>query len=48
VRINVKDEEMRKFAMDCIMQAGANLENIEFYFTKPMMLGAEITALLFN
>lgn len=32
VRINVKDEEMRKFAMDCIMQAGANLENIEFYF----------------
>ena len=23
---------MRKFAMDCIMQAGANLENIEFYF----------------
>jgi len=32
VRINVKDEEMRKFAMDCIMQAGAKLENIEFYF----------------
>ncbi len=32
VRINVKDEEMRKFAMDCITQAGANLENIEFYF----------------
>lgn len=32
VRINVKDEEMRKFAQDCIMQAGANLENIEFYF----------------
>ena len=32
MRINVKDEEMRKFAMDCIMQAGANLENIEFYF----------------
>lgn len=32
VRINVKDEEMRKFVMDCIMQAGANLENIEFYF----------------
>lgn len=31
VRINVKDEEMRKFAMDCILQAGANLENIEFY-----------------
>lgn len=32
VRINVKDEKMRKFAMDCIMQAGAKLENIEFYF----------------
>lgn len=32
VRINVRDEEMRKFAMDCILQAGANLENIEFYF----------------
>lgn len=32
VRINVKDEEMRKFAQDCIMQAGADLENIEFYF----------------
>ena len=31
VRINVVDEEMRKFAQDCIMQAGANLENIEFY-----------------
>lgn len=34
VRINVKDEEMRKFAMDCIMQAGASLENIEFYFNE--------------
>lgn len=32
VRINVRDEEMRKFAMDCILQTGANLENIEFYF----------------
>lgn len=31
VRINVVDEEMRKFAQDCIMQAGANLENIEFF-----------------
>ena len=31
VRINVVDEEMRKMAQDCIMQAGANLENIEFY-----------------
>ena len=30
VRINVVDEEMRKMAQDCIMQAGANLENIEF------------------
>lgn len=32
VRINVRDEEMRKFAMDCILQTGAHLENIEFYF----------------
>lgn len=31
VRINVVDEEMRKFAMDCIMQSGANLENVEFF-----------------
>lgn len=31
VRINVLDEEMRKFAMDCIMQSGANLENVEFF-----------------
>ena len=31
VRINVVDEEMRKFAMDCIMQAGAKLENVEFF-----------------
>ncbi len=31
VRINVVDEEMRKFAQDCVMQAGANLENIEFF-----------------
>lgn len=32
VRINVRDEEMRKQAMDYILQSGANLENIEFYF----------------
>lgn len=31
VRINVVNEEMRKFAMDCIMQSGANLENVEFF-----------------
>lgn len=31
VRINVADEEMHKSAMDAIMQAGANLENIEIY-----------------
>lgn len=31
VRINVVDEEMRKFAIDCIMQSGVNLENVEFF-----------------
>lgn len=31
VRINVVDEEMRKFAQDCVMQSGAILENVEFY-----------------
>ena len=34
--------------MDCIMQAGANLENINSISTKPMMLGAEITVPLFS
>ncbi|MGC4128063.1 MAG: agmatine deiminase family protein [Bergeyella sp.] len=34
VRINVKDEEMKNFALGFIIEAGANLENIEFYFNE--------------
>lgn len=32
VRINVADEEMKNFALKYIIEADANLENIEFYF----------------
>ena len=32
VRINVRDEAMKKFAMEYISKTDANLENIEFYF----------------
>ncbi|MEC5395653.1 agmatine deiminase family protein [Bergeyella sp. RCAD1439] len=32
VRINVADEAMKTFALEYLIQAGARLENIEFYF----------------